>query len=166
MMPGAWISMRRCCDAGEVTLAVDRLAERVDDPAEHAVADGHREDAAGRLDGLALFDLVDVAEHDGTDRVLVEVEGEADGAVLELEELVHAGVGQAADAGDAVADFGDAADGAGLERGLETVEVLLERRRDVGGGDGQLGHVWLFLCELSLTGGSSAGRCGCGRCRR
>ena len=31
---------------------------------------------------------VDVAEHDGADRVLVEVEGEADGAVLELEQLV------------------------------------------------------------------------------
>ena len=62
---------------------------------------------------------VDVAEHDGADRVLVEVEGEADGAVLELEQLVDGGVGQAGDAGDAVADLGDAADGAGLERRLE-----------------------------------------------
>ena len=119
------------------------------------------------LDGLALFDLVDVAEHDGADRVLVEVQGEADGAVLELEEFVHAGVGQAADAGDAVADFGDAADGAGLDRRLEAVEVRLERRRDVGGGNGQLSHgVVCFLCERALRAGSSAGRCGCGRCRR
>ena len=124
MMPGAWISMRRGCDADELALAVDRLAEGVDDAAEHAVADGHREDAAGRLDGLALLDLVDVAEHDGADRVLVEVEGEADGAVLELEQLVHGGVGQARDAGDAVADLGDAADGAGLERRREALEVL------------------------------------------
>ena len=29
------------CVADEVALAVDRLAERVDDAAEHAVADGH-----------------------------------------------------------------------------------------------------------------------------
>ena len=37
--------------------------------------------------------------------VLVEVQGEADGAVLELEQLVDGAVGQAADAGDAVADL-------------------------------------------------------------
>ena len=36
-------------------------------------------------------------------------------AVLELEQLVDGAVGQTADAGDAVADLGDAADGAGLE---------------------------------------------------
>ena len=92
------------------------------------------------LDGLALFDLVDVAEHDGADRLLVEVQREADRAVLELEEFVHGRVGQPRDAGDAVADFGDAADGAGLDRRLEAVEVLLERRCDVGGGDGEFSH--------------------------
>ena len=121
-------------------MAVDRVAEGVDDTAEHAVADGHRQDAAGGPHGLALFDLVDVAEHDGADRELVEVEGEADRAVFELEEFVHGGVGQAADAGDAVADGGDAADGTGLDRGLEALEVGLERRCDVGGRNGQLSH--------------------------
>ena len=105
--------------------------------------------------------VVGVAEHDGADRVLVEVERETDRAVLELEQLVDGRVGQARHAGDAVADLGDAADGARLERGLEAVEVLLERRRDVGGGEGELSHV----C-VSPTGGSSAGRDGCGRCRR
>ena len=49
--------------------------------------------------------------------VLVEVQREADGAVLELEQLVDRAVGQAGDAGDAVADLGDAPDGAGLEDG-------------------------------------------------
>ena len=92
--------------ADQVALAVDGLAEGVDDTAEHAVADRHREDAAGRLDGLALLDLVDVAEHDGADRVLVEVEGEADRAVLELQQLVDGGVGQPGHAGDAVTDLG------------------------------------------------------------
>ena len=140
--------MRRWLRAGERALAVDRLAEGVDDPAEQAVADRHREDAAGGLDGLALLDVVAVAEHDGADRVLVEVQGQADGAVLELEQLVDADVGQAGDAGDAVADLGDAADRAGLERGLEALEVLLERRRDVGGGDGELSHVRSFSIGL------------------
>ena len=83
---------------------------------------------------------VGLAEHDGADRVLVEVEGEADGAVGELEQLVDGAVRQARDAGDAVADLGDAADGAGLERGLEALEVLLERCRDVGSGERELSH--------------------------
>ena len=56
MMPGAWISMRRIWCADDGALAVDRLAEGVDDPAEQGVADGHREDAAGGLDGGALLD--------------------------------------------------------------------------------------------------------------
>ena len=101
--------------ADQLAKAVDRLAERVHDAAEHAVADGHRQDATGGLDRLALLDVVGVAEHDGADRALVEVEGETDRAVLELEQLVHGRVGQTRHAGDAVADLGDATDGAGLE---------------------------------------------------
>ena len=76
--------------------------------------------------------------------LLVEVERETDRAVLELEQLVDGRVRQARHAGDAVADLGDAADGAGLERGLEAFEVLLECRRDVGGGEGEFCHVsWI-----------------------
>ena len=141
VMPGAWISMRRGCTPVSSPAPVDRLAEGVDDATEHAVADGHRQDAPGRLDGLTLLDRVDVAEHDGADRLLVEVEREADGAVLELEQLVHGGVGQPGHAGDAVADLGDAADGAGLERRREAVEVRLERGGDVGGGEREFSHV-------------------------
>ena len=90
MMPGAWISMRAVVGVDERTRAVDRLAEGVDDPAEQAVADRHREDAARGLDRLALFDAAErLAEHDGADRLLVEVQGEAERAVLELEQLVH-----------------------------------------------------------------------------
>ena len=90
--------------ADEVAVAVDRVTERVDDAAEHAVTDRHRQDAARGPHGLALFDLVDVAEDDGADRELVEVQGETHGAVFELQEFVHGCVGQAADSGDAVAD--------------------------------------------------------------
>ena len=59
---------------------------------------------------LALFDVADLAEDHGADRLLVEVEREAQGAVFELEQLVDRGVGQARDAGDAVADLEDATD--------------------------------------------------------
>ena len=43
---------------GDVAEAVDRLAERVDHPAEEAVADRHREDLAGAVDRLALVDAL------------------------------------------------------------------------------------------------------------
>ena len=59
-------------------LAVDRLAQRVDHPAEQGVADRHRQDAPGGPDRLALLELVDLAQDDGADRVLVEVEGQAE----------------------------------------------------------------------------------------
>ena len=83
---------------------------------------------------------VDVAEDHGADRLLVEVERQAERAVLELEQLVDRGVGQARTPGDAVADLEDAADLRGLDVGLEALEVLAERRGDVVGVDGQLGH--------------------------
>jgi hypothetical protein len=134
-----------------------------------AVADRHREDAAGGLDRLALFDRVGVAEHHGADRLLVEVEREADAAVFELEQLVDGAVGQAADAGDAVADLRDAADGAGLDRGGEALEVLLQRRGDVAGAQREFCHGPGVPCLLGLTrstDATSTGRCGYGRCRR
>ena len=51
----------------DVAEAVDRLAQRVDHPAEEAVADRHREDLAGALDLLALLDAGVVAEDDRAD---------------------------------------------------------------------------------------------------
>ena len=44
-------------------------------------------DPAGAADGLALLDVLPLAEERGADVVLLEVEGEADDAVLELEHL-------------------------------------------------------------------------------
>ena len=127
--------------ADDVALAVDRLTEGVDHAAEHRIADGDGEDATGGLHGLAFLDLVGVAEDHRTDRLLVEVQCQADAAVFELEQLVHGAVGQAADAGDAVTDLRDAADGPCLERGLEALEVLLQRGSDVAGAQREFCHV-------------------------
>jgi hypothetical protein len=49
MMPGALTSTRRRSVVLDRALAVDRLAERVDDAAEQALADRHVHDAEGRL---------------------------------------------------------------------------------------------------------------------
>ena len=105
----------------ERALAVDRLAQTIDDSAEHAVADRHRQDATGGLDGLAFLDLGALAEHHGTDRLLVEVQRETERAVLEFEQLVDRGVGQPGDTGDAVADLEDATDLGDRHVGLEVL---------------------------------------------
>ena len=67
---------------GDLAETVDRVAERVDDAAEVAVADGDREHLAGAGDLLAGLDAGELAEDDDTDLVLVEVQGEALRAVL------------------------------------------------------------------------------------
>ena len=135
---------------GERALAVDGVAEGVDDAAEEAVAGGHREDLAGGLHGGALADGAAVAEHHGADRLLVEVQGQAADAALELEQLVHAHAGQARHGGDAVAHLGDAPDLGGRRGGREALEVLLEGGGDVRGVDGQLCHLdWVPSTSLS-----------------
>ena len=125
---------------GDGALAVERLAQGVDHPAEQGVAHPDREDAAGRLDQLLLLEAGVLAQDDGADGLLVEVEGQALGPVLELEDLVDRAAGQAGDAGDAVADLDDAADLLGPDLGRVVVDVLLERGGDLVGVDGQLSH--------------------------
>ena len=89
-------------------LAVDRLAERVDDAAEHLFADRHRDDAAGALDRVAFLDLGVLAEQHGADAVLFEVQRDAEHAVRELEHLAGHGALAAVHARDAVAERDDA----------------------------------------------------------
>ena len=108
--PGARRSIGRNCVGLNRPLAVDRLAERVDDAAEHLVADRHRDDAAGALDGVAFLDLLEVAEQHGADAVLFEVQRDAEHAVRELEHLAGHRALDAVHARDAVADRDDAAD--------------------------------------------------------
>lgn len=82
---------------------VDRVAERVDDAAKVALADADGEHLTGALHRLALLDTAELAEDDRTDLALLEVEGETEGAVLELQQLVRHGGGQALHLRDAVA---------------------------------------------------------------
>ena len=76
MMPGASLSTLRVMLRVDVALAVDRAAERVDDAADELGADRHLEHAAGAADLVALLELEVVAEDDGADVVLFEVERE------------------------------------------------------------------------------------------
>ena len=60
------------------TLAVHGLPEGSDHATEQGLPRGHRENAAGPLHGLAFLDLEVIAEDRDTDRVFLEVEGQAE----------------------------------------------------------------------------------------
>ena len=115
--PGALNSSGRRLGRLDRALAVERVAERVDDAADQRLADGHAGDAAGAAHGLALLDVLPLAEERGADVVLLEVEREPGDAVLELEHLQRDGVLEPVHAGDAVAD---------LEHGADLGEVGLD----------------------------------------
>ena len=128
-MPGACTSMRRVSCRVDRALAVDGLAQCVDDAAQQGVADGHGLDPPRRLDRLLLLEVVDLAEDHGADGVLVEVQGKTERAVLELEQLVDRGAGEARHPGDAVADLDDATDLLGPDRRGVVLDVALQRLR-------------------------------------
>ena len=69
----------------DVALGVQRAAQRVDHPAEEAVAHRYRQHPAGVPDLVALLDPGGVAEDHAADLADVEVEGHAEQAAGELE---------------------------------------------------------------------------------
>ena len=76
-------------------LAVEGLRRRrADDVAQQGITDRHRLDPPRRLDDLLLLEVVDLAQDDGADRVLVEVQGQTERAVLDFEQLVDRGTRQ------------------------------------------------------------------------
>ena len=108
--PGALNSAGRVSRRLDVALAVERLAERVDDAAEQRLPHRDLEQVARALDGVALLDLVPVAEQHGADVVGLEVQREAGDVVRQLEHLERHAVVEPVHAGDAVADRQDRAD--------------------------------------------------------
>src|SRR5664279_5506243 len=86
------------------TFAVDRVAERVHDATEQALADRYVHDRAGALDGLAFHDLAVIAEDHDADIVGFKIERHAAHAVFELDHFAGLHIVEAVDAGDAVAD--------------------------------------------------------------
>ena len=139
--PGALNSAGRVSVVLDRALAVERHAERRDDAAEQRVADGDLEQAAGALDGVALDDLLPVAEQHGADVVGLEVQREPDDVVGQLEHLERHRVLEAVHAGDAVADREHRADlGQRDAVGVEALDPGLEDAGDLVGID--LHVVW------------------------
>ena len=134
MTPGALNSSGRRSRLDR-PLAVERVAERVDDAAEERLAHGHVHHRAGAADGLALLDVLPLAEEGDADVVLLEVERDADDAVLELEPLEGDAVLEAVDARDAVADLEDGPDLGEIGLDVVLLDPLLQDRGDLFGAE-------------------------------
>src|SRR5690606_28893520 len=116
-------------------LAIDRVAEAVDDAAEQALADRHVDDRLGALDGRAFADLgVRTEDHDA-DIVGLEVQRHALHAAFELDHLAGLDVVEAVDAGDAVADRQHGADLGDLGLGAEIGDLVANDLGDFSGAD-------------------------------
>ena len=135
MMPGALTSTRARFAVVDRALAVDRVAERVDDAAEELLADRNVDDRAGALDRLAFLDLAVGAENDDADIVRLEVERHPARAVLELDHLAGLHLVEAVGAGDAVADTEHLTDFGHLRLGTEIGDLAFEDRRNFCGAD-------------------------------
>ena len=126
----------RTLAAGDVfqrTLAVDRLAERVDDAAKKALADRGSHDLAGALHGRAFLDAAVITEDHDADVVGLEVEGHALEAAFELDELAGLNAVEAINAGDTVADREDLADIRHFSINTEVIDLRLQDARNFCG---------------------------------
>src|SRR5205085_8936089 len=115
-------------DIGDVALAVDRIAERVDDPSEQSLADRHVHDGAGALDRVAFLDAGVAPEDHRTDIVGFEIERHALDAAGKFDQFAGLDVVEPINPRDAVADAQDFAHFADLGFGAEVLDLALEDR--------------------------------------
>ncbi len=113
-------------------LAIERVAEGVDNPAQKALSDGNVDDGPGPLDRLAFGDAGVVAEDDDADIVLFEVQGHALHPAFELDHLTGTDIVEPVDTGDAVTDRENLADLRDLGVLAEVLDLALENGADFG----------------------------------
>ena len=108
------------------TLAVDRVAERVYDAAEHCIADRDFYNTFGSLDRIAFADILVRTQDNGTDQILFKVLSHAIYAAGELKQLTRHTLLQAVDVCDTVADGNDCADIGQLDPALVVCDLLFD----------------------------------------
>ena len=105
---------------------IQRLADRIHDPAEERFADGDLEQFTGGADLIAFHHPRGIAENDGADFRLLEVERETENTAGEFDHLVQHDVAQAFDSGHAVAGIADDADVALAGRGFQAGDLRFD----------------------------------------
>ena len=88
-------------------LPIDRLAQGVDDPAQHTVTHRDLHDTSRGLDNISLIDVLLAAQEHRADVVLLQVQHHAVDLSRELQELALHGVVQSMDTGNAVRHLND-----------------------------------------------------------
>ena len=95
------IAVFGCIDFAQ---SVNRLAERVDHPAEQFFADRHADDAVGATDNVAFADSFVGTEQNDADIVFFQVKSHSLNSVGKFHHFVIADIIQTVYAGNAVAD--------------------------------------------------------------
>ncbi len=88
----------------DVAEAVDWVAERIDNAADHRLANRHAGDLASALDGVAFLNGGCLSHYHHAHVVLFEVQRDSLGAVGELNELAEGDLAEAVGAGNSVTD--------------------------------------------------------------
>ena len=117
------------------TLAVDGVAEAVNNAAQQLFAHRHIDDGAGALDRIAFFDATVVAENHGADVVGFKVQGHALEAARKLDHLTGLDVIETVNAGDPVTNREHLAHFGGFGLGAEVGDLLLENCGNFRGTD-------------------------------
>ena len=91
----------------DVSLAVDRLSERVDHTSEHCLPDRDRNDTAGALDRVSLLNSNIRSKEDNRDAVFFQIQRHAVGAIRELDKLPGHALLHPADTGDVITNHDD-----------------------------------------------------------
>ena len=113
------------------SLAIDRFAERVDDAAEQAFADWHRQQPAGGFDFAACLNVFAGSEQHHAHLCFFQVEGQTEKATAKVDHFIEHDLGEAFHFGGAVTDFTDHADVGGGDRRLEAGDAAFEFLQDV-----------------------------------
>ncbi|OPZ77877.1 MAG: hypothetical protein BWY77_01613 [bacterium ADurb.Bin431] len=116
-------------------LAVHRLAEGVDHPAQQLRPDRHFHHPAGALGNIPLLDEIVVAEKHAADIVLFKVQGHAIDAVGKLDQLHGHDILKPIDAGDAVANLQNLTHLLDVDLLLELFDLLFKNRGNLFGSD-------------------------------
>merc|ERR1719229_1972913 len=122
------------------TLAINGVAQGINDPAETLHADGDVDDGTSPLDNIALLDELVVTEDDNTNVVRLQVEGHALQARAEFHHLLSLDVLQTIDTGNTVSNGEDTASLLQVGSGGGAQDPLLK-----DGGDLAQGSLGLLL---------------------